>query len=73
MGQRPPSVVWRLLPAVAPALLLLQVKLVLVSLLRRYAWRALDRGVLSKCSMFPGPTPAKGSDVVELTPRPLLG
>jgi hypothetical protein len=50
-----------------------QVKLVLLSLLRRYEWRVLDRGVLAKCVMFPGPTPAKGTDVLELTPKPLLG
>lgn len=48
-----------------------ELKLVLALLLRRYSVTARDPRLLAKATWFPGPTPAAGTDVMDLTPVPV--
>ncbi|GLI65891.1 hypothetical protein VaNZ11_009533 [Volvox africanus] len=48
-----------------------EAKLLLAMLLRRFDFRLEDPEVLRKASLFPGPTPRRGTDGLLLTSRPL--
>ncbi|GIM16786.1 hypothetical protein Vretimale_19390, partial [Volvox reticuliferus] len=48
-----------------------EAKLLLAMMLRRFDFRMEDSGVLRKASMFPGPTPRRGTDGLLITPRTL--